>query len=518
MLNRCFATSSLDALRVYFDPRTIDPVASNTALSFSFDRPGALAARPLHVLKPETDRSLAQLLDDDAVDASADDARLLRELIVSARALARECSQRDGEPALSLALACVDDPSFTGAMMFNVAATPKKAELFGDAALVGRCSFFAPCLRVEGIALDAGGGLVESGAQGLSPRIAGCVQGLAATPMIVAASAAAGFVLRLDRMTAQFVNSTVISPSLDVSLSLKRLFEAPVADAAYLKLHGTYVDAIGSGANATAAYGFSLRAGAELRLAGLPLASVSVEGATATSLSGTAGWNLRLQCSGKLRFAAPEGAYDPFGFGPSAARSEDGYLSFTGLDLSFALPPAAPRLTTTYRTIVPRGEVSRARAGSFAASVPHGSPWFLCHQDGGSPEDLGYHAVAAPIPGGRLSGAWFGLVLPLDLMAGLRVELLFGFDAAGTQYAGARFPGAQGAASTSAALSHLFSIKFQDIAIHLDQRETGTDYSLLLRGLKANALRMELPEGSCNLALLPRADATGWYAVYDNLK
>ena len=46
MLNRCFATSSLDALRVYFDPRTIDPVASNTALSFSFDRPGALAARP----------------------------------------------------------------------------------------------------------------------------------------------------------------------------------------------------------------------------------------------------------------------------------------------------------------------------------------------------------------------------------------------------------------------------------------------------------------------------------------
>ena len=309
MLNRCFATSSLDALRVYFDPRTIDPVASNTALSFSFDRPGALAARPLHVLKPETDRSLAQLLDDDAVDASADDARLLRELIVSARA---------GEGVLPTRRRT---RAFLGARVRRRPLVHRRHDVQcgrnpEEGRAVRRCGARRPLFLLRAVSARRG----HSARRGRRPRRERRPRAEPAHRRLRAGSrrhADDRGCIRCRRLRSQTRphDGPVRQlhrhlPVARLSLSLKRLFEAPVADAAYLKLHGTYVDAIGSGANATAAYGFSLRAGAELRLAGLPLASVAVEGATATSLSGTAGWNLRLQCSGKLRFAAPEGAYD----------------------------------------------------------------------------------------------------------------------------------------------------------------------------------------------------------------
>lgn len=520
-MDRCVVTQSLDSFKRYLDPSTIPAIAENTALSFDF--PAAVPMRTrLYVIKPCSGVSLLDLIEQpECCDATPDDLTALRVFQVNETVFARERSRMEGDTGYVALLSAFVDPAFVGVLAINVCTAPKKPAALGPMQLVDDCTFIAPCIELTGFDFS---GVVPVPCD---THIRGYVVGTPGQRPFDVTDATAGFSFKTDRLCARYADSSLLSPSLTCSVQLFRLFSQTATIAPDIKLVGTYA-AASSGEASIVAYRFALTRPMAIQMGEGPLSSVSIERVSASgSLEGAAP-SLRLLCDGAMRFSIMGERFDPLGFGTELradGTAFDGYLAYTGLDVRLTLSQASPSCSVTYRTVAVDEKASLPRPQSFIAQFPHRQVAFMSFQDGGTPQKQGFHPIVAPPTSAaplRDQGEWFGLLVPVDFVAEASIELLFAFSGDGSFSCFARFGGSAGSSTVDLALSSFFSIRFREAVLCVEEdaevpaRAGAALYVLVLRGLKLRALSMQLPEGSCDVAMLRRSGETGWYAVYDH--
>lgn len=515
-MDALLVTRSLDTFTHSLDPAAVPGLLDNVSFSFELapsTRPDAPA--PLYVLKAEPGFSIKDALRRPSLAAGdEDDVRTLRAWLADADAFARD-REEEGDRSFLDALSCADDAAFTGALLFGAKAVPKDFAALGPPTLARLFDFFASCIIVNGI--DFSGAACDPG----DARVTGLISGVpASSASVVDARDGAGFAFQLDRLTVRLSGSDIVAPALACRLQLFELFGTPLVSSPCLELFGIYARATSALGFELQSYRFDLRRPETLALAHLPLTSVSIERAASTFSMGTGAPVLSLSCSGSLRFARLSAAFDPFSFGADEA-SVEGALPYEHLDLTFDLSAKAPRMIAQYRSITFAQAFAHARAGSFAAAIPHDAPRFACGSGAHTPESEGYEPIGAPSVGQAAlepGTDWYGIVFPVNLIANSSVDLLFAFSSKGTPFFGARFAGTSGGGTVELAFSSLFTIRFSEAVLHAEPSASGgIDYALVLRGCKVRAFGLQVPEGSCDVALVAREDAaSGWYAVYGN--
>lgn len=524
MENLLIVTQSMDVLKRYLDPSAIAPLAHNAAFAFDYGETPAAPVPRLYVVKTSDDNSIEEaLVAGSGIVGEASDIAALRTLVVNEKLFAAQRAE-EGDQSFQLMQSCFTDRAFTGLVIGNLGVQPLRESLLGPASLVRSFAFAAPFVAVSNI--DFSGSAPDLAHAHVSGYLVG-------TPTEGAPRVTdldhAGFTLDFARLVALFADDDVTMAKLACYVHLRTLFSVPVRTDAPLVLAGTYSATASAEGAGIEAYRFQLVTGTHLYFSHQCLHAVSITRAASTFAWEGGAARLRLSCEGTIQFAAPTRAFDALSYGPAAAAKDaaparraspaetSSALAFSGLELTFDLPPSKPALQTGYRSIALDGRASAPRAGSFAAGVPHRDLWFLCDQDGGTPEELGYQPLSAPFGTGPIEQGkpWYGIVFAVDLIAGSSAEFLFAFAAEGSRYCGVRLAGAAGAAGALLPASSFFNLRFREVAADVDAAEGAPAYRIILRGLKAAAMGMQLPEGACDIALVAKDGETGWYAAYD---
>lgn len=528
MLDILLVTRSLDALKRYLDPAGIPALVRNASFSFDYSEDQGGNAPRIYLLKSKRTTSIARALDHpESVEGNAADIAAARTFLVNELLFAGERA-KEGNRSFDEALSCLSDASFTGLVIANVGAAPLKGDALGPASLVQTFSFSAPLVRLSNI---------DFSSAAPDPTRAHCTGYVVGVPtagtMRVTDADEAGFTLDPARMTAQFVDDATVDPQFTCYVRLRRLFSLAPSAPTPLVLVGSYAATASSAARGLEAYRFRLGGSAVLAFDHRCLLSATIaQAASSFSLeNGTP--HLRLSCSGSLSFAVASESFDPWSFGPadehagmqaglraSEALSGESGLAFSGLDIVLDLPPAKPALDAQYRSLTLDERRSAPRPNSFAACVPHQDLWFLCDQDGGTPEELGYRAISSPLASSAAIVAgepWYGIVFSVDLLAGSSAAFLFAFTAEDRPSCAVRLEGIAGAAGALVPATSLFGLRFREIALNVDTSgEREAVYHVVMRGLKASVLGLQLPEGACDVALVAKQGAAGWYAAYES--
>lgn len=513
-MDTCIVTRSLEVFEHYIDLSALPVFSDNPALSFDLQLPSPPRVR-IYVIKPRAGTSLLDLIGDSSCcEASEEDRAALRVFQVNEGVFARERSNAERDDSYVALLSSLTDPAFTGVLVINACARPKRPADLGPAALVDCFSFVVPCIELTGF--DFSGATPVPG----EVRMRGYLAGVPVRRPYDVGGSEGDFSFRMDRLCACCAQDRLLAPSLSCAVQIRSLFSQRVDAAPFVSLSGTYAPLTQEGSTFSA-YRLSLTSTAMLPFGNGLLASVSLERADATFAFDDDIPRLRLLCGGRLRFGKLCDAFDPLSYGigeSSFGLPEEGYLTYSGLDLRFALSAESSSLAVDYRSLAVDESASCARAGSLALAVPHLPVFMLGHQHAPSPRSLGFRPMTTPpthLPA-LADEAWYGLVTPLEFAAGMRIELLCAFSGDGGCSCFSRFTGGVSSDVVELAFSSLFSLRFKDVVMQgvLDQGGK-THYTLLVRGLKLKVLGAQLPEGDCDIALAWSGAAQGWYAVYD---
>lgn len=527
-----FVTRSLSDLKAYLDPADVVRLKNNALFSFDYAETPTSRTPRLYVLKSGHATSISTALETTGAITGTDaDIAALRTFFVKETTFAAERA-KEGDTSFEQALTCFSSAIYTGLLILCAGIMPLNPTLLGPSSLVGAFTFLAPLVNIAPI--DFSKALPDP----IQAHVSGYVIGTPGKDAPVVTDAAlANFTLETVRLAAAYVDDDVTLALLTCRVALRHLFSLPVYTGTPFVLVGAYTAMASTSASAAGieAYRFRVVNTVRLAFANRCLRSVTIERATSTFTLESGIAHLRLSCAGSLAFAALNESFDPLSFGldtssqqnknettvarcRSTSSAQANGLAFTGLDLVLTLPPETPALDANYRSLVLDEHASIPRASSFATHVPHQDLWFLSDQDGGTPEELGFRSMATPAIGAvpvSKGAHWYGLVFAVELVAGSNAEFLFAFQPDGVPYCGVRLAGAVGAMKAMLPATSLFGLRFRELSVGTFSQNGDLTYRIILRGLKATVLGMQLPEGACDIVLVARGGVLGWYAVYD---
>ncbi len=310
------------------------------------------------------------------------------------------------------------------------------------------------------------------------------------------------FSLTLEESFAAFRQGKLYMPQMVFGLALYSLFGQKAALNEVLLFLGSNIGMSDGSGQKTPAFEFRMVRGVRLSLPFKVMTGIVLSGGSA-EVSTDNGWKkLKITFDGQMLFGKNDADYDYFSYDS---------LLFSDLKIDFSLSSGKAGMECHYRDIRLLEQGSRLREKSFLGTVPHGGLSFVSFQDAKTPDALGYRQIIAGCMQQAIKdGDWFGIVVPVELFHGVKLNLLLAFGQ-DIFYAGVSLSG-----KASVAVSSLIDMKWQEIQI---QKNEGK-YALGFRGLKASCFGKEFPEGSANLILVPGAgdNAFAWYALYDNRK
>lgn len=356
---------------------------------------------------------------------------------------------------------------------------------------------------------------------------------------------------KVDALIVRFANSIVVDFSSSVLLRERELFGEPVAASnADQPLAEPVVDdvvvlnGVLARHDGRASYSFTTGEPHVFPISSGVIDEVEVTriAMRTSSAPGVGGGVLEayFEHAGTARFAVQEGL-DAFGYGrePDDPGGSDG-LVFSRLLVRFSaqLPPAgdpAATVTPTWRfdisEMIIDQAASRRRRSSLPSRFPLKFTGFVQGGDGTSPTDGGFLPVNSPMPAAALTAPWFGFTYALDLgsagglvsgkdfSSGLIVAWSPSDRGASATFLGLRLPGSDGA-SKSLKVQGIFDITIASIDLYVSPEANGVAYTLLLRNIAFEVLRMKIPpSGGVDIALFADPNTTGkpgplgWYAA-----
>lgn len=441
------------------------------------------------VWKQETGSTLLELLDLATTESCGDGACLARQLYENEFRAARKVRQEDGlENELSL-LSSFTDPDFIGAVWFHVPVQIHQQSRFGTDFYLKDCNFEAAFVRVDG------------------PVIAGREQECVLSGCILGKKKEINpnNLFQVEAVKAFFSADNLTLVTTDCSFLPSGLFDQSGAGWDAIELHGVYVGG---------SYRYAFCNSVNYPIMNQSLRSVSVETMTVTTRQQGEIPVLVLNCGGKLRMQQIDPNFDPFSYGPADVQT-DGFLDYDNLQITVQ-SGEQEQVEFHYREMILNDEEAIVRAGSLLDCFPHGTPEFLCFQNGSTPEALGYHRIQCPVAQRKLEARWYGLAVPITLCNGVEINLLFAFGKNGF-YVGSNLFNSGSSAGLTFALDELFEVHCTTIALLSHTQKDGKKVvTLYLKGIRVSLFGLTFPPDACSIVFLARgsSQAPGWYAVY----
>lgn len=439
------------------------------------------------VWKQQTGDTLLNLLDEATAGTDGKAAQLARQLYQRDYQDALQARKEEGgEMALSL-LSCFEDPDFIGAVWFRVPVEIHQKDRFGTPFYTENSTFQASLVRVDGPAI--------AGREG-ECTLRGCILG-------ENQESPSDQPFQAKAIRAFFSQTELTLVTGESSLLPYGLFDQSGLGWEAMDLCGVYRGGT---------YQYHCCNTVNYPIMGVALRSVSVETMAVTTLQQGNSFILVLKCGGKLRFQLLDTDFDPFSYGPLDVDT-DGFVDYSNLQITVRPGEA---VEFSYRQIVLQEEGAVVRAGSLLEQFPHGTPEFLCFQNGTTPETLGYHRIQCPATQSKLEAHWYGLAVPLTLCGGVQVKLLFAFGET-SLYVGSNLTNGGISAGLTFPLNELFEVHCTTIALlscpQPDGRKVATLY---LKGIRVSLFGLTFPPDACSIVFLAQGSTQppGWYAVY----
>lgn len=491
----CFLTGNISEFSKYVDIAQLPGLSGDEFLA---DLSGA-GEGTLFLIKKSKEFSVEEaLLSETQFDdgTKVEDIYALRDIYANETRRAESLADMADNTGYRNLISCMGDKEMTGILIFFPPVTVRKKECLGPIEITGSLEYVLPVVKISNV-------VFREGKIDTSDAVS-CGEIFLKQQPDVVTDGFQHFSLLLQESCAAFRQGNLYLPQMLFQVVFYRFFEQEVVSEVPLMFVGNYLGTAGGSGKESEASAFRMVSSVRMALSLGALWGIALNDGSAEVCMEGGLPKLKMNFNGCMMFAPNDDAYDYFSY-------EN--LKFNDLKIDFTLSKGTESMESHYRDIRLTEKDSTLREASFLAMAPHGDISFVSFQDANTPEKLGFWQMNAGCVQQVIThGAWFGMVVPMELFHGIKMRLLFAFGFC-IFYAGAAF-GAGGKASLM--LSSLIDLRWKDIQI----QKTGGKYALGFRGLKAGCLGMDFPEGSADMLLVPGGDGNSlaWYALYDNRK